>query len=76
MGHEGCDPSQASGPWAIGSEYRFTACRGMHLYVGPEHRPSRPRGAACLRPVDVDEGEASPVRADLQGRGLPGEGFL
>ena len=51
------------------------ACRGIHLYVGPEPRPSRPWGAACLRSVDVDEGEASPVRADIQGRGLPGDGF-
>ena len=51
------------------------ACRGIHLYVGPERRPSRPRGAACLRPVDVDEGEASPVCADLQGRGSPGDDF-
>ena len=51
------------------------ACRGIHLYVGPERRSSRPRGAACLRPVDVDEGEASSVRADLQGRGLPGDNF-
>ena len=25
MGHNGCDRSQASGPWAIGSGYRFTA---------------------------------------------------
>ena len=23
MGHNGCDGSQASGPWAIGSGYRF-----------------------------------------------------
>ena len=52
-----------------------TACRGRHLYVGPERRPSRPRGAACLPPVDVDEGEAPPVRADLQGRGFPGDDF-
>ena len=51
------------------------ACRGIHLYVGPERRPSRARGATCLRPVDVDEGEASPVRADLQGRGFPGDNF-
>ena len=51
------------------------ACRGIHLYVGPERRPSRPRGAACLRPVDVDEGEASSVRADLEGCGLPGDNF-
>ena len=36
------------------------ACRGIHLYIGPERRPSRRRGAACLRPVDVDEGEAPP----------------
>ena len=47
----------------------------IHLYVSPERRPSRPRGAACLRPVDVDEGEAPPVCADLQGRGLPGDDF-
>ena len=51
------------------------ACRGIHLYVGPERRLSRPRGAACLRPVDVDEGEASPVCAALQGRSLPGDDF-
>ena len=24
MGHNGCDSSQTSGPWAIGSGYRFT----------------------------------------------------
>ena len=24
------------------------ACRGIHLYVGPERRPSRPRGANLL----------------------------
>ena len=24
MGHNGCDGPQASGPWAIGSGYRFT----------------------------------------------------
>ena len=24
MGHNGCDGSEASGPWAIGSEYRFS----------------------------------------------------
>ena len=24
MGHNECDGSQASGPWAIGSGYRFT----------------------------------------------------
>ena len=28
-----------------------------------------------MRPVDVDEGEASPVRADFQGCGLPGDDF-
>ena len=62
-----------------GDDHRVSAteaaCRGIYLYVGPERRPSRPRGAACLRPVDVYEGEASPVRADLQGRGLPGDNF-
>ena len=28
MGHNGCDSSQASGPWAIGSGYRFTRAVG------------------------------------------------
>ena len=32
-------------------------------------------GAAFLRSVDVDEGEASCVCADLQGRGLPWDKF-
>ena len=27
MGHNGCDGSQASGPWAIGSGYRFSCIR-------------------------------------------------
>ena len=31
--------------------------------------------AACLWSVDVDEGGASPVRADPQGRGLPGDDY-
>ena len=51
------------------------ARRGIHLYVGPESRRSRPWKAACLRSIDVDEGDATPVRADLQGRGLPGDDF-
>ena len=59
-----------------GNDHRMppteAAGRGIHLYVGPEGRPPRPWRAACLRSVDVDEGEATPVRADIQGRGLPG----
>ena len=51
------------------------ASRGIHLYVRPERCLSRPRRAARLRPVDVDEGEASPVCADLQGLSLPGDDF-
>ena len=31
MGHNGCDGSQASGPWAIGSGYRFS----MLLHQSP-----------------------------------------
>ena len=31
MGHNGCDGSQASGPWAIGSGYRFSSANA----VGP-----------------------------------------
>ena len=30
MGHNGCDGSQASGPWAIGSGYRFTPLPGAN----------------------------------------------
>ena len=51
------------------------ARRGIHLYVGRESHPSLPWGAACLRSMDVDEGEATPFRAGLQGRGLPGGDF-
>ena len=29
MGHNGCDGSQASGPWAIGSGYRFTRSQSL-----------------------------------------------
>ena len=28
MGHNGCDGSEASGPWAIGSGYRFSGSGG------------------------------------------------
>ena len=31
MGHNGCDGSQASGPWAIGPGYRFTGARRRHV---------------------------------------------
>ena len=48
------------------------ACRGIHLYVGPERRTSRPRGAACLRPVDIDEGEASPSVRISRAAAFPG----
>ena len=30
MGHNGCDGSRASGPWAIGSRYRFSICCICH----------------------------------------------
>ena len=44
-----------------------------HTFVcRPRTPPVPPTEAARLRPVDVDEGEASPVRADLQGPAFPG----
>ena len=33
MGHNGCDGSQASGPWAIGSGYRFNICIYVYIYI-------------------------------------------
>ena len=33
MGHNGCDGSQASLPWAIGSGYRFTTFAGAVPHV-------------------------------------------
>ena len=62
-----------------GNDHRVSpteaARRGIHLYVGPEGRPSRPWGAACLPSTDVDEGAANTIRADLEGRGLAGYNF-
>ena len=40
MGHNGCDGSQASGPWAIGSRYRFTI-RNLAPLSMDEDRPLR-----------------------------------
>ena len=35
MGHNGCDGSQASGPWAIGSGYRFNiSCNNFEALIG------------------------------------------
>ena len=35
MGHNGFDGSQASGPWAIGSGYRFTTSLATFVRLGP-----------------------------------------
>ena len=45
MGHNGCDGSQASGPWAIGSGYRFSGgtdvlSRGRGGAEGGGHVPT------------------------------------
>ena len=42
MGHNGCDGSQASGPWAIGSGYRFST---VPPSPGKPHPPSQEEGA-------------------------------
>ena len=65
MGHNGCDGSQASGPWAIGSGYRFIG-KNVEV-VGIESRTSslvtqnQTLGLSCLdgysksRPDSVEE---------------------
>ena len=48
MGHNGCDGSQASGPWAIGSGYRFngaehftTVYLSLYCFGRLRHRDAR-----------------------------------
>ena len=48
------------------------ARRGIHLYVRREGRSPRPWGAACLRSVDVDEGEATPSVRISRAAAFPG----
>ena len=65
MGHNGCDGSQASGPWAIGSGYRFTpllrANRGGGS-ITPKH------GSGYPGPSPEGGGVTSSLQADLQVR--------
>ena len=70
MGHTGCDGSQASGPWAIGSGYRFSTAPA----TGPVGQLGRPsvsgpwgvgsflslRGPTCVR-CPGPLGSCSPV---------------
>ena len=49
------------------------ARRSVHLYVGSENRLSRPGGAARLRPVGIDQGEATFVRADSRAAAYSGK---
>ena len=44
MGHNGCDGSQASGPWAIGSGYRFNI-------TWPDQVAPRGRKASSTRKI-------------------------
>ena len=50
MGHNGCDGSQASGPWAIGSGYRFTpTCLEMErVLVCSSVRTVQPHVDPCM----------------------------
>ena len=53
MGHNGCDSSQASGPWAIGSGYRFStagAGSGRDLLYGSRGVPAPYRRTGDLGP--------------------------
>ena len=61
MGHNGCDGSQASEPWAIGSGYRFTPLLRVNPGEGsitPKHGsgypgPS-PEGGGCHTSLQAD----------------------
>ena len=68
MGHNGCDGSQASGPWAIGSGYRFRPTAGGC-------RPTRPAPAAASLPTKGTwpEPASAPVGCPAT-FGLPGNG--
>ena len=67
MGHNGCDGSQASGPWAMGSGYRFTPLLRANPWGGsitPKHGsgypgPSLKEGGGCV---------TSSLQADLRVR--------
>ena len=49
MGNNGCDGSQASGPWAIGSGYRFSNTGGFTIQkLFPPHKPQ-----VSLKPMDI-----------------------
>ena len=50
MGHNGCDGSQASGPWAIGSGYRFTTWGKGTVAASSTLQRVMPREVTHVRP--------------------------
>ena len=65
MDHNGCDGSQASGPWAIGSGYRFTPLLGAKTGGGsitPKH------GSVYAGPSPEGGGVTSSLQADFRVR--------
>ena len=65
MGHNGCDGSQASGPWAIGSGYRFTPL----LRANPGGGSITPtHGSGYPGPLPEGEGVSHPQIRLIQGR--------
>ena len=68
MGHNGCDGSQASGPWAIGSGYRFTPLLGANPGGGsitPTH------GSGYPGPSSEGGGVSHPHFRPICGLGCP-----
>ena len=67
MGHNGCDGSQASGPWAIGSGYRFT----LLLRANPGGGSMTPKhGSGYLGP-SPEGGGVIPHFGPICGLGCP-----
>ena len=65
MGHNGCDGSQASGPWAIGSGYRFTPLLRANPGGGSI---TRKHGSGYPGPFLKGGGCHIPLQADLRVR--------
>ena len=57
MGHNGCDGSQASGPWAIGSGYRFSRAEPWIAYTRVIPRAQRLAYSPLMHHVYAGKGD-------------------
>ena len=76
MGHKGCDGSQASGPRAIGSGYRFRTTQPKPATPSQEQRPTGKRDTETCRHTQRKKKEpaAQPERKGVGGQGPQGPG--